>query len=106
MDALAILREQVQTTLAPTAARVAYSYLATGQFGLSDTWRSALLLTTDQQAGNTPRAPDDLAVVMLHGVPGSWSEATLLDTDTFDLRVWLTSVQTLAADHDVRPPTR
>ena len=105
MNALAILREQVHQTLTPAAARVAYSYLATDQFSLSDTWRSALLLTTDQHAGDIPRLQNNLEVVLKFGVPGAWTDAMLHDFSTFDLRTWLTCVRMLADLHEPRPPT-
>lgn len=64
---------------------------------LPDVWRSALLRTLHDVAGDAPRMHEATLSVTL-GVPGAWLAAAY-QGDALDARVWLAAVEALAAAH-------
>jgi hypothetical protein len=100
--ALTLLREQAWA-LTPEAARVAHWYTAV-HLSLNDWWRSALVRTLNDVADRRP-IPMGADLDRVLGTPGAWTDVMLRDPQTFDLRTWLRSVQSLADTHAVKAPT-
>jgi hypothetical protein len=103
MDALAILRDDAQK-LTPQAARAAQCYVLSPLLAFPDVWRSALLRSLEDVAGDTSPLDHDSAASVL-GVPGAWLPAACVGT-WLDLRLWLGAVMALAAQHAPSPPAQ
>lgn len=100
---LSVLRDDARG-LAPSAARVAQGYVLSPLLSLPDVWRSALLRTLDDVAGDAPALDHAVAVGML-GVPGAWLPAAHVG-EWVDLRLWLAGVLALATQHAPAPPAQ
>ena len=96
MDALATLRQAVQT-LTPANARIAAWYVSR-LLSLNDWWRSALVRTLTQHAQGTP-VPHGPDLDRTLGTPDAWTDAMRRDISTIGLCAWLSAAQEHAVLH-------
>lgn len=99
MIALASLRADA-LRLPPGAAVIAMIYVGL-HLELPDVWRSALLRTLYQVAGDTPRMHARTLMDTI-GKPGAWLPAAY-HGDASEARLWLAAVEAMAAAYAPTP---